>query len=603
MSDRRLALIIASHKYQDPDLRQLVAPTQDAKVLARVLQDPAIGGYEVQSLLNEPSHKVTQAIEAFFIERKRDDLLLLYFSGHGIKDEDGQLYFSTTNTRRKLLRSTGISANFVNNVMRNSRSRRQVLILDCCYSGAFARGMIARADKAIGTKERFEGRGRVVLTASDSMQYAFEGDQLEGEGIRSVFTHVLVQGLETGEADLNRDGLVSPDELYKYAYDRVTDEMPQQRPEMWAFGVGGDIIIARAPLPVVEPVSKPAELPSDLQQAIRSPLAGLREGAVRELEHHLHGSDKELTVVAQKTLTQLADDDSRRVSAAAAAALGITVEPAPTLTPPVEVKKPKPALTPQREPPAKHKPITITSPIHIELVRVPAGEFMMGSDPVKDKYAQDDEQPQHRVCVSEFYIAKTPLTNTQYAAFVKATKRKSPRHWEKGKIPSNKGNHPVVNVSWHDAIAFCKWLSRETSQSFHLPTEVEWEKAARGTDGRIYPWGDKPPTPELGNFGKNVGETTPVGQYSLQGDSPYGCVDMAGNVWEWTQSLFESYPYRADDGREDMASPDSRVLRGGSFNHNDDCVRSSTRDDPNPRYRSGNGGFRVVAAPFSPTSE
>ena len=109
MTEKRLALIIASYEYQDPDLRQLVAPAHDAEALARVLEDPVIGGFEVQSLLNEPSHKVNEAIEAFFTDRKREDLLLLYFSGHGVKDEDGQLYFSATNTRPRC-QSAGRSA-------------------------------------------------------------------------------------------------------------------------------------------------------------------------------------------------------------------------------------------------------------------------------------------------------------------------------------------------------------------------------------------------------------------------------------------------------------------------------------------------------------
>ncbi len=600
MSDRRLALIIASYKYQDDSLRQLIAPAQDAEALAQVLRDPAIGGYEVQSLLNEPSHKVTQAIETFFVDRKRDDLLLFYFSGHGIKDEDGQLYFATSNTRRKLLRSTGIPANFVNNVMRYSRSRRQVLLLDCCYSGAFARGMIARADKSIGTKERFEGRGRVVLTASDAMQYAFEGDRVEGEGVRSIFTHVLVQGLETGEADLNRDERISPDELYKYVYDRVTDEMPQQRPEIWAFGVEGDIVIAHNPHITV----KSAELPSELQQAIENRFAGVRAGAVSELEHLLHGSDEGLALASRKSLTLLADDDSRRVSAAAIAALGVAVKPAPTLTPPVEVKKAKPAITLRREPPPKPAPgtFTITSPIHLEFVRVPAGEFLMGSDPAKDKLAHDSEQPQHRLHVPEFYIARTPLTNTQYAAFVKGTKHDVPEHWRNGKAPSGKENHPVVHISWHDAIAFCEWLSQETGQSFGLPTEAEWEKAARGIDGRIYPWGDKPPTSELCNFANNVRDTTPVGQYSPQGNSPYGCVDMAGNVWEWCRTKWEdNYDNYQDDNN--LEGDAYRVLRGGASRGILRYVRCAVRGWDRAHVRRRSGGIRVVvAAPFSPPS-
>ena len=164
----------------------------------------------------------------------------------------------------------------------------------------------------------------------------------------------------------------------------------------------------------------------------------------------------------------------------------------------------------------------------------------------------------------EFYIGKVPVTNAQYAGFVKATRRKAPDHWEKGAIPAGKAEHPVVNVSWEDAVAFCRWLSEATRRSFRLPSEAEWEKAARGADGRIYPWGNQAPDEKRCNFGMKIGDTTPVGKYP-DGASPCGALDMAGNVWEWTGSIFKPYPYAPDDGREDPGSRAQRVLRGGSF--------------------------------------
>lgn len=249
--NRRFALIIAVSEYQDSDFRKLVSPGKDAEALASVLKNPDIGGYDdVKVVKNEPAYKVNEEIQAFFGDRRRDDLLLLYFSCHGIKDEDGQLYYAAINTRRKLLAATAISANFVNVVMAQSRSRRQVLVADCCYSGAFARGFVTRADKKIHTGEYFDrGRGRIVLTASDSMQYSFEEDKVQVEVTEpgSIFTRAIVEGLKTGKADLNEDGLVSYDELYDYTYDRVIDEMPNQRPQKWEFGVEGDVVIAKNP--------------------------------------------------------------------------------------------------------------------------------------------------------------------------------------------------------------------------------------------------------------------------------------------------------------------------------------------------------------------
>ena len=158
----RYALIIANSKYDDLDLQNLAAAGQDADAFSAVLKNVDIGGFEVKILKNEPSYKITEEIETFFSDRYRDDLLLLYFSCHGIKDVDGRLYYATINTRRKLLASTGVSANFVNDVMLRSRSRRQMLMIDCCYGGAFARGMLHKADKVVHTGEQFDGRGRIV---------------------------------------------------------------------------------------------------------------------------------------------------------------------------------------------------------------------------------------------------------------------------------------------------------------------------------------------------------------------------------------------------------------------------------------------------------
>ena len=317
MADTRVALIVASYQYEDPCLRQLVSPPQDAEALARVLGDAAVGGFQVRTLLNEPSHRVSQEIEAFFADLKRDDLVLLYFSGHGVKDEDGQLYFAMPNTRRNLLRSTAVPSSLVNDVMRRSRSQRQVLVLDCCYSGAFARGLIAKAGAEIGTQERFEGQGRVVLTASDAMQYSFEGDVIQGEGISSIFTRTFVRGLETGEADHDGDGQITLDEIYDYVHDRVQKLTPKQRPVKWEFDVQGDLVIARNP----RPLPKPAALPVEVQQAIESPLASVREGVSRELGQFLRGSHAGLALAAHEALQRLTEDDSRRVAEAARRAL------------------------------------------------------------------------------------------------------------------------------------------------------------------------------------------------------------------------------------------------------------------------------------------
>src|SRR6266508_2532976 len=319
MDGNRIALIVASDSYTDPGLQRLRAPASDAQALAGVLRDPDIGGFQVRTLLNKPAHEVTLAVEEFFADRRPDDLLLLHFSCHGVKDEGGELYFAAANTRMRRLAATAVPAEFVNRRMGRSRSRRIVLLLDCCYAGAFERGMTARAGAGMDIEEQFGGRGRAVITASSAMEYAFEGDELADarQQAPSVFTSALVEGLETGEADRDQDGLVALDELYDYGYDRVRAVTPNQTPGKWTFGVQGELVIARRS----RPVTTPAPLPPELQEAADSPFAGVRAGAVPELARLLRSRHAGLALAARLTLEGLADDDSRATAATAAAAL------------------------------------------------------------------------------------------------------------------------------------------------------------------------------------------------------------------------------------------------------------------------------------------
>lgn len=239
--------------------------------------------------------------------------------------------------------------------------------------------------------------------------------------------------------------------------------------------------------------------------------------------------------------------------------------------------------------PAEATPLVRSaSPIAFDWVTIPAGKFWMGSDKTKDKDAQDREMPQHEVNLSAYRIARYPVTNVEYKRFVDAKGYQPPSHWEKGQIPRGKEKHPVVNVSWQDAMAFCEWAGVQ------LPSEAQWEKAARGTDGRIYPWGNETPNQERCNFDSKVGDTMPVDHYP-NGKSFYGVWDMAGNVWEWTNSLYKNYPYNADDGREDSVSSGPRVLRGGSFVSVRTFVRCASRNLSGPDYRFNSSGFRILS--------
>ncbi|HMB24453.1 MAG TPA: formylglycine-generating enzyme family protein, partial [Anaerolineales bacterium] len=230
------------------------------------------------------------------------------------------------------------------------------------------------------------------------------------------------------------------------------------------------------------------------------------------------------------------------------------------------------------------------------LVKVPAGEFLMGSD------ENDNERPQHTIYLSAFYIGKHPVTVAQYRSFADSGYKISDEDSLKGI-----DNHPVAYVSWHDAVKFAEW------HGMTLPSEAQWEKAARGTDGRIYPWGNKwenglANTAEYWSSGarglwtklrrQNVVVTTPVGYFSPRGDSPYGCADMCGNVGEWTSTIYKEYPYRADDGRENIKADGIHVLRGGSFLNSRWIARCAFRGEVIPVYFDVYAGFRVCVSPI-----
>jgi formylglycine-generating enzyme required for sulfatase activity len=227
-------------------------------------------------------------------------------------------------------------------------------------------------------------------------------------------------------------------------------------------------------------------------------------------------------------------------------------------------------------------------------VRLEGGPFDMGSN-----QGGAGEKPVHRVTLSPFRISRYPVTNADYAAYLRDTGRQPPDSWPGGEVPEGKASHPVVDVSWSDAEAFCTWLSRRLGAGggeqgvVQLPTEAQWEFAARGKEGRKYPWGEEEPDAERANYGGRVGDTTPVGSYP-RGATPDGVHDLAGNVWEWCRDW--SGPY-GDEEQSDPTGPErgaSRVLRGGSFHNVPRSLRGAFRYFAHPERRYGFIGFRVV---------
>ena len=194
-------------------------------------------------LLNQPEGVVRREIDGFLGSARLGDTVLLYISGHGVLSQSGRRYFAMVDTRLAGLRSKGVPGAFVHDAMQDSRAHRKVLILDCCHSGAFARGMAPKSDRQVHVGDRFQGRGHVTLTASDELEYALEEDHvesLEGAQANSLFTRAVVEGLRSGEADVNGDGLVSVDELYEFVSDHMRNRTTSQTPGYRGCGAGRD---------------------------------------------------------------------------------------------------------------------------------------------------------------------------------------------------------------------------------------------------------------------------------------------------------------------------------------------------------------------------
>jgi len=241
----RHALLVAVGAYDDPSLDQLRAPEQDVERLAAVLEDPTIGNFTVRVLSDAPDHEVRREIEDLLTDRTNDDLVLLYFSCHGIVDPFHRLYFAATNTIRTRPASTAISRSFVNEQLEACRAAAKVLVLDCCFAGAFAEGFKGNPQGALDGQI---GRGYVVISACDSYEYAFESDSLVESAPRgSIFTDVLLEGLATGGADLDGDGRIAVDELFRYVHDGVVRRRPDQKPKWSAYNAEPHIYLATVP--------------------------------------------------------------------------------------------------------------------------------------------------------------------------------------------------------------------------------------------------------------------------------------------------------------------------------------------------------------------
>jgi formylglycine-generating enzyme required for sulfatase activity/uncharacterized caspase-like protein len=604
----KYALIIGNTEYSDSGLAKLNAPGKDAEDFARALKSVELAAFdEVVVFVNENVFTLNEAIEEFFTNKRPDDLLIFYFSGHGVRDESGSLFLAVKNTNRAKLRSTAIKADFVRELMDQSRSKRQVIILDCCNSGAFAHGTKAETGGSMGIATAFEGKGygHVVLTATDSTQFAWEGDKIIGEEItNSLFTYFLVKGLE-GEADEDGDGKITVDELYDYAYEQIVSRTPKQTPGKWSYKQQGEIVLR--------------------QNAKRRDVIPLEKENL-ESKRTSHEKTKRVNFPPKLKIPALV------LFAALIGYLLWQLMPPNSVVNPAETETPQAMMTATLTAVPPTKILTPAPTLGIgstlisdedgaTLVYVPEGEFIMGSD-ADDALAEckkfgkgcqrnwfANEEPPHSVYLDAFWIDKTEVTNALYVKCVDEGACRKPANASSETHPRYYGNsefdnYPVIYVDWNMANAYCSWAGRR------LPTEAEWEKAARGPstgsgDARMYPWGDTFDGSALNfcdvncsyswankSFNDGYADVSPAGNYP-SGKSIYGALDLAGNVWEWVNDWYNVYP---DSGTSipDEFRQTYRVLRGGSWYYSDANARSTYRLSNTPDNAYNNAGFRCA---------
>jgi formylglycine-generating enzyme required for sulfatase activity/uncharacterized caspase-like protein len=545
---KRWAICIGINDYEDKSIIDLKKARNDASELGKVLK--AFGQFErVYVMTDDQDPKGEDYPKLINIKRKLDylkefidpaDLVLFSFSGHGIANAANEGFLLMADSYREDFYGSSLKVKDIIQWLKNLGVKKSLLLLDACREH-FQDG---RAVNLNGLKaERFlRAEVGAVFYATKAGWYSYE----DAKGNFGVFTRCVIDGL-IGRADGNRtggngDGIVTFSELAAYVEEEVSnwalDESKQQKPYTMILGEKyGDLALS----------------------------AYLNTG----------GEIKRWDETGQD---EKPDDKPAEVKA-------------------VEAKGIKVNKDDKGYWEADYGE-------GIVMVYIPAGDFPMGSND-----GDDDEKPMHNVYLDGYWLGKTEVTVRQFRAFVNETKYeteaekyKDKENWENPGF-NQEDNHPVVYVSWNDAVAYCKWLSKTKGITFTLPTEARWEKGARGTDGRKYPWGNHEPY-ENGKYYANYNPgqfdedgchyTAPVGSYP-QGASPYGLLDMAGNVCEWVNDWHDARYYESSPPKNPTGPVNGsyRVLRGGSWFDLGRLCRSALRNRLEPANRYVDSGLRL----------
>jgi formylglycine-generating enzyme required for sulfatase activity len=632
----KFALLIGVSEY-GLGLSPLPSPVEDVEALRRVLVNPERGDFLAQNinvLKNPDRQEMEGAIYALFDHRQKDDVLLFYFSGHGIKDERDKLYLGTRitekNDRGSLVTPTAVAATYLHEQIESSKSQRQVIILDACFSGAIAQGMTVKDDGKVRLDNYLGGKGRAILTSSTATEYSFGAESTEEGSIGlSLYTRYLVEGIETGAADLDGNDRITAEELHRYAYEKVKQAAPSMTPEIYPVKEGYEIELSksRSDTPNLkyerEVIRLVAQGQGELSPIVRRLLLKKQQEWVvlaedakeiedrvlqpyREYQRKLADYEQILTEAVQNNYPlsdreqadlkewqqhyKLADEDIAKIHQR------VLPDRTPKLSF-IEFTSPKidaqGNITERHQGKAEVVVEDLGNGVSLTMLKIPGGEFLIGS-PTTEKDRFSDESPQSQVRVSEFYLGKTLVTQAQWQQIM-------------GNNPSKftgNGKLPVERVSWLDTQKFCQKLCQRTQQIYRLPSEAEWEYACRAGTTTPFHFGGTI-TGNLAKYDSNLiygqeakvkqpKKTTPVSNFP---PNAFGLYDMHGNLWEWCldewSDLYQNAP---SDGSAWLSHEDSanRILRGGSWIDPPRNCRSATRDKYSPSNSRNIIGFRVV---------
>jgi formylglycine-generating enzyme required for sulfatase activity len=645
---RKIALLIGVSNYGDrPDPLRCTAKGVEA--MQAVLSDPNIGEFDEVIPLFDPDLATMQRnIASTFNQAKKDDLVLFYFTGHGIKDMTGAFYLTTAQTEifksGEINAGTAVEASFIQRMIGNCCAERKVVILDCCFAGAFVEGFLGMDDGSVDVAaqlgvQALGDKGYCVLTAATSTRYALE-PKSENEEL-SVYTRYLVEGLKTGGAAPDGELFISLRHWHEYVKAQVAVAASTMKPDFKSVHDGYGIIIAKAH------VDNEQRYRKQVQKKVQAGCGYLRPGAVanlRQWQRRLFISDDQAAAILAEVLKPYLEKAKNieeyaailiaEIAEAAENKYAYLLEPegieqlqelkqqlnlrdedvhitekqllSGQVLSQIEDQIQSASVIPQN-PTFSFETVRVNGAdevvesipeaaeclaedlgngVKLEIVKIPGGKFLMGAAKGEEG-ASCHEYPQHEVTVPEFWMGKFAVTQAQWQAVAALNKIDQDL---KGDPARDKGkNRPVEQVSWDNAVEFCKRLSQKSQREYRLPSEAQWEYTCRA--GTTTPFHFGPTlTTDLANCSGNKGGTTDVGSFKPNAFELY---DMHGNVWEWCLDGWNNYKGAPTDGNIRESTNERKVLRGGSWLNNPSNCRAAYRNCDARGFRSYSIGFRV----------